>query len=625
MNIPRLILIGLVVAAVALALSASAKARKEYRSAARFEPPAENLATPAVTRTANEDLARGAWADAATRIDLLLNDHADDLFALDDEGLISVRGWAAAIPPEQLASLRNLGSRPLESAARLSIELLRKDPASKPEAFYAVAMRYPFTLAAADALLDAGDRSVRLGDAPGTAVFYAMAEGRGATLSDARAVDRAVALALIGQPLAQPPAAAQARLAEIQPRGFAGPVAFDASWWENPNSVHRARYFPYAAEGIYYIAGFKHLLAIKENGNLIWKWQPIDAPSRNEPDRPSTRSRGTPYVPAILASAAGPQMIFARQPRTGGREFCIRAFRAADGRLVWSSEGNPATDNLSIVSCPAVAGRFLYCVAVEFTAGGATLVLAAFESVTGKPVFRCPLGQMPDPRRLRDENRGWDDFWEQTEPTVAGDCVFVTPNVGTAFCVGRFDGKLRWTRVYDEEADAATRRFEQDHGGLPIPAELNQRYRYRCTPYVYGNVVVIAPQDAGSTFGLDARTGQKLWNKPSSPAHTLIGGAGGIAVLAGSSLTGLDVASGERKWFTEFVKATFVSGPPAIAAGAIEVPMSDGHIAVLALDSGKPAEPKFKHPSFRLVWSGEISKKILEEGLMLRAFGPMAK
>ncbi|MGA2497975.1 MAG: hypothetical protein ABSH20_09550, partial [Tepidisphaeraceae bacterium] len=156
MSLSRLNLCGLVFATVMMAVAVPARARKEYRFASRFEPPAENLATPAVARTVNEDLARGAWADATTRVDLLLKDHADALFALDEEGLISVSGWVEAIPAEQLASLRSTGAQPLESAARSSIELLRQDPAARPEAFYAVAIRYPFTRSAGDALLDAG-------------------------------------------------------------------------------------------------------------------------------------------------------------------------------------------------------------------------------------------------------------------------------------------------------------------------------------------------------------------------------------------------------------------------------------------------------------------------------------
>ena len=121
----------------------------------------------------------------------------------------------------------------------------------------------------------------------------------------------------------------------------------------------------------------------------------------------------------------------------------------------------------------------------------------------------------------------------------------------------------------------------------------------------------------GHSIALDAPVASGGKDSGASPKALLLSGLGGC--------TGIDVVSGKRKWFTELAKGSAITGPPVIAGGSIHIPMSDGRVVVLAPDSGKPVEPKFKQPNFRLIWSGEISRKILEEALMQRSLGTATK
>src|SRR6185295_11468440 len=154
---------------------------KTYQYTYRFEPPQANFSAPALPRAITEDLRQSAWADAASHVDLLLQDHAGELMTTDDDGLISAGAWVDAIPTEQRRQWR--GQAPAaETAALQQLDPLRQDVTTKPEAFYALAWRYPGTKAAGAALLEAGDRAARLGDAPATATYYALAIRAGATL-----------------------------------------------------------------------------------------------------------------------------------------------------------------------------------------------------------------------------------------------------------------------------------------------------------------------------------------------------------------------------------------------------------------------------------------------------------
>jgi len=168
------------------------------------------------------------------------------------------------------------------------------------------------------------------------------------------------------------------------------------------------------------------------------------------------------YAAVILADVYGrARVVVARQPAlqaNGDSDYCLRAYRAADGKALWTTESQAQLKDVSFTGTPAVCGRFTYAVALSIPAAAdgtgdqrVSLLLVALDTLTGELRWQTTLGiftlSVQDRARWSGQ-QPWDGVWEQSEPLVAGDAVYVTPNSGLAAAAGRFDGKLRWLRPY---------------------------------------------------------------------------------------------------------------------------------------------------------------------------------
>ncbi|HEV8605359.1 MAG TPA: PQQ-binding-like beta-propeller repeat protein [Tepidisphaeraceae bacterium] len=609
-----------------LLLAGFAHAQREFRSASRFDPPPESFHAPTSLRTIEDRLSRRQFAEAATQIESLLRGNADDITSTDERSLLSVGSWMDAITARHGKELTAASSVQFDEAARRAVDALKQEPAAHAEDFYLFARRYRFSSFAASAYVEAGDRAVRIGDAPAASLFYTFAQQSGWNPDDERAAALAVCRVLSGEPIADLPPAARKRAAEVanRIRQFRGAMPHDAIWYLRGDGVGMAKTVPAAVDGAIYFAGPRHVIALKGNGELIWRWSAPEAWARGlAADRPNERGRGPVYSPAFFLSPSGAQIIILRQPLGAGRDFGIRALRASDGKVLWSSDTVNGADSLSFAGNPAVCGRYVYAVAVEFTEQSGALLLVALDVMDGHVLFKCPLGTMLQMRRAREDPRGWDEFWEQTEPAISGDLVIVNPNVGMAAAIGRFDGHLRWTRTYEEKRVVIGRGRERLFGDqLPVPTDTNEFLRYRGTPEVCGSVVVIAPQDSPGAYGLDRLTGAMLWTQESPPAPTLIGHAGNLAFFAGDSIEAVDAANGKNRWHYSPTAPARVTGPPLVLDGFVYVPLADSKTITLNAETGRTAAAATPSPNLRQLLSSENAKKLLEDAFILRTFAP---
>src|SRR3954462_1363563 len=93
---------------IALLLTASlAPGQREFRSATRFDPPAESFNAPDSLRVLEAQLKVGRFVEAATAIESLLRDSAYAITPTDERGSMSVENWldVAAAP-----YLRDIGA-----------------------------------------------------------------------------------------------------------------------------------------------------------------------------------------------------------------------------------------------------------------------------------------------------------------------------------------------------------------------------------------------------------------------------------------------------------------------------------------------------------------------------------
>jgi outer membrane protein assembly factor BamB len=598
--------------------------QREGRWTGRYEGPVENFAEPGSLRALREDLAAGRFAEAARAVEAQIQNSADRLTASEDGmGLVSVGHWVDllidSLAAGQRRGLEQEYRRQFDEAAQAALEGARKEEGALYETLYAVGRRYRLSSIAGAALAEAAKRAVRIGDAPAALAMYELARGSGwnAEPSDRQFIEACREL------MAEEDRGATAR------GGWRGPIAFDAAWYGRGEASGMSRHLFYAADGITYAIGPRQALALKENGQTAWRWTATEGLAGMAlADRARGRGRPPTFGPAVFVSATGPQIIVARQPRGTGRDFVLRAWRGSDGKLLWSSEQHVAMESIALASTPLVCGRYVYCSAVEYGEDSATLVLAAIDLLNGKLIFKSPLGTMLGMKRSRADIPGWDEFWEQTEVAVAGDTVYLTPSAGAAMAVGRFDGRVRWIAPYRATVVGAERIGRRGEGEerartrRDAPREQAELLRYRGTPVVCGGVLVVAPQDTGAVLGLERSTGRQLWRLDTPPGgtHTLVAGTAEVAIFAGSGIRAVDARSGEERWEWEPAGAK-VSGPPAMAGGALYVPSSDLKITALDPGTGRVAEGKGKPPNFRQVVASEAGKKALEEATVLRTVG----
>jgi outer membrane protein assembly factor BamB len=545
-------------------------AQREFRSASRFEPPVENFRANISLETIADLLERKDFNQAAAQVESLLKSNADEITSGDERSLISISNWIDSLSRLHGKELTAAYRERFDAGAKGALDELRRDSTATPERFYILARRFRFSSIAVDAYVEAADRAIGLGDAQAASTYFNLAIGLGYKPDDDHAGTIGIARALVGEPLGDLPPAAQKTASNLAAKmsRYRGPIAFDAIWYMRSDAVGMSKTIPAGEEGAIYLVAPRQVFAMKENGQSLWNFAAPEAWARGlAPDRANDKGRGTIYSPAIFSSPVGPQILVVRQPLGAGRDYGIRALRASDGKLLWSTDLITNLDTLSFAGNPAIAGRFVYATAVEFTEQSGQLLLVALDLMDGHLIFKTPLGTLLQMRRARDDPRGWDEFWEQTEPAIAGDLVIVAPNVGLAAAVGRFDGHIRWTRTYEEKMVVIGRGRERlfgDGDRLPIPTDQNELLRYRGTPEICGSIAVVAPQDTAATFGINLTSGAMVWKLDSPPAPTLIGHQGNIAVFAGDSVEGIDAG----QWQGSLALHSDCTGPHYWAACA---------------------------------------------------------
>jgi outer membrane protein assembly factor BamB len=307
---------------------------------------------------------------------------------------------------------------------------------------------------------------------------------------------------------------------------------------------------------------------------------------------------------------------------------------AADGKPLWSTAATEPRGEVSYAGLPAVAGRYVYGVAVRRTGPStAELSLAALDVTTGNALWQTVLGSVAEQgeqrlggrKNVRSEPLNLDGFLELSEPAVAGDLVVVSPNCGAAIAVDRFDGKIRWVGVYrpSEAPDARGLGAKPLRFATRADAAAAVRLRYRSTPVVCGDAVVVMPQDAPAVFAFDRAGGRRLWDSDLQPAEAfgLAGGAGNMAVLCGTTLTGIDAGgTGKRKWRYVPPRGTELTGPAVVVGSTVIAPATEGFVQLNVAD-GTAAASAYAVPNFRAVVETAGGRAAVTEAGATRAFG----
>lgn len=629
-----------------------------------FALPADSFTDPRPLAALKLALEQKDFPAAAILLDALLDEEGDKLKATEEGGLISIAAWVETLPPSQKGPLATAYREKFDAGVREKVDVLRRDADTHAETFYSLARRHRFSTTGAAAYALAADRSLVSGDLPAAHSLYQLAmrggwipdDTRAAQIELLRRLDEGHSLATFPTELSGPPSSPLTRPAAT----FTGPLPFDAPWFDNLAIVGQPRFFMWAGADLVFFNSARAVFAVKENGQVVWvnSLPPMGPPAPPPSgDRVEGSHRPPNYAPAMLTDVYGrAQVLITRQlnpPFTEkDNDYRLRAFRASDGKLLWSSENQSFLKDLSFAGTPAVCGRYTYAVALATHSNAeiagdrnVDLILIALDTLTGDLRWQTTLGRFKltvEERGLWGSSTPWDEVWEQSEPLVVGDAVYLTPNAGFAAAIGRFDGKLRWLRTYpkiamdgprpprtrvdlQEEVDERRRYFESVRKGTaakPSPRSVDPALgeRWRGTPVLCGSVLIIAPQDTATIHGIDAATGRSFWSTTEIDVPTLIGQTATTAIFAGSAVTAVEARNGQVGWRWEPKQGSRISGPAVTKNQMILVPTNTAVVALRAEDGSVAKEPSVV-PLVRRLLTIETTRKAIDEAGMGKGFG----
>jgi outer membrane protein assembly factor BamB len=565
---------------------------------------------------------------AMRRVQPLIDEHGDELMdgGKDGDARISVSQYLLAITQQNRDEIRTAYDARYDAVARRALADVQANTMHTPGDLCAVARRYALGSVAPTALAAAANRAADQGDAVSADVLFDMATTAGWHASAAEqaraAAVREIVTAHHGARAPQPHTAF----------GAAGPLPFDAAWLGAIAAYPAPKFFPVGAQNLALLSSDRYVMAFKQNGLLAWNYSPPKPWGNTSPHfEPGMSGRGATHMPAVFVDADGvPRIVVARQAGTKLPDGCLRALRADDGKLLWTTENTADFNADSFLSPPVIAGRYVFAVAWESTPTSGAIVLIALDVTSGQPIWRCSLATVFDPIHNKDQwrNRDLEDFWQQGPPAVGGDIVAVAPNIGGVFAVGRFDGKLRWMRPYHPTpmSDSLLREYNDGRvrGREMIPPLSKTDYlRWTNTPAIIGSMVVAAPQDTDSVLAVDAVSADLLWENKMLPPVTLAGdsGDGGAPLVAAADqVMALNPASGQPKWIYQPAAGTRLIGPAVPRDGRLVVPTSAGLMS-LSPDTGKASPAGADAPYFRSISTSEGGKAALTGAGASTSFG----
>jgi outer membrane protein assembly factor BamB len=446
------------------------------------------------------DITGGHFDSAADRYWGLANNHGRDLISRPDGSFVGVRDAIDAIPADAMAQLVvRLRARHGTDAAT-AVAAVTSDPQWRPHDLYTAAMRSRHTAEADSAITTAATRALSQGDTDTAAVLSK-----------------------------KPPAESPATV-----------VPFAAPWFGVVSGYPAEKVLPVAATDTIFVANNVgggahrgHLMALSEDGTVRWMVQ-SDRSTGVDKYAPVSIDRGPVSIPGIVTDDTGHPRIAITRFTGGTSGGWLAAYRASDGRPLWST-----TDTLpgvAVLSSPSVAGRFAYGIGLEPGTDPSTadLQLIAFDVTDGRAIWRTHLAAISE---IPPVNQGGAFPWlgyflDQGPPLISGPSLVVAPGIGAVMSVDRIDGAVHWIRPYspavpDENQLRMYQMQRRANGQVGPPTSWTMDLRWTNTPVVAGGIVVAAPQDTDMTYGIDLATGKSVWQSNALPPGVPVAAANG--------------------------------------------------------------------------------------------------
>jgi outer membrane protein assembly factor BamB len=289
-------------------------------------------------------------------------------------------------------------------------------------------------------------------------------------------------------------------------------------------------------------------------------------------------------------------------PRSDVTGNCLRAVRALDGKMLWRSDSADNADkslaSLQFVPGTVCCGRYVYTLA---TSAPRSMFLIALDITTGRPLWRTLL-----PSLAADASQ----FSGPAGMTVDLDQLLLCPNAGCVIAVDRWNGDVRWIHPYPSLGQVDGADAQVGNWGVPPTPRFDNR------PYVSGATAFFAPQDAESTFALNSRTGENIWNSSAYSTMTLIGAVDQCAILQGTRILAVQVgaasAAEEIRW-SYSPRPESITGPAVIHGDVLFVPTTDKAAIPVSIADGTELmiPPAIRPPNFRAILNTRAAEELL--------------
>ncbi|MCK6490896.1 MAG: hypothetical protein L6R48_21805, partial [Planctomycetes bacterium] len=348
----------------------------------------------------------------------------------------------------------------------------------------------------------------------------------------------------------------------------------------------RAPWLPLTAGGQAFVAGGDGLLAFDlASGALRWRAAGGDGSVPAFAGAPEHR-------PALAAG------VVAARVAVDGR-WRLLAWRAGDGRPLWSSAGQAALAGLEAISSPAACGDAL----VVLASGRERVACLVLDAASG-----ALRGQVELPGERRQPGVG---AWgagilggHQPAPLIAGGTAYCDTGCGLVAAVAVDACRLRWLAAYPRTVV----------GEWARPGATALLRRGASTPVLAGGVLAVAPRDSLVVAAFDPVDGRPRWLLDLPDCRRLAAAGGDGLLLQGDALTCLDAASGGTRWRWSRPEAPLLgalAGPGAVLAATAEGLQS------LALADGAPGEAR----AWRELGLDRPATQLVEAGGRLLAAG----
>lgn len=290
----------------------------------------------------------------------------------------------------------------------------------------------------------------------------------------------------------------------------------------------------------------------------------------------------------------------------------LSAYSLQDGRRLWSVGGGEEHDPQDALSggfflgAPVPDGDELLIVGSL----GEEVRLFSLDPATGALQWSQLLAYA-DTKIDLDIARRW-----VSTPVATGQGIVICPTtVGWLVAVDRTRRTVLWAHRYIPE--------DEDHGMtgeggtmFQSPRELNGQW-LAAPPVMAGSKVVFTPSDGDVLVCLDLTQGRLAWQEDREDELYLVGVVQELVITVGqTSVMARKLDDGKEAWSYEWESAAAPNGRGAIVGDQLYLPMNDGTLRLIALDTGKET-------SKLSVWPGEPSLgSLVKADRRLFAYGP---